>query len=103
LSSGQSREAEKKTHQAKGFLCFSSAAGELGNLLATRDFPIYALYFLDEIFFYACAEKNLCSKKGLYVSTGFLIGILCRQTSEKKSSFRRENMVKCPYITFSLR
>jgi len=33
----QVAKSEEKSHQAKGFLCFFSAAGEFDNLLATRD------------------------------------------------------------------
>jgi fido (protein-threonine AMPylation protein) len=41
------------------------------------------MYFLDEIFFSVCAEKSLCSKKGLSASTGFLMASFADKPARK--------------------
>lgn len=75
----------KFAHFTHSMLLTSNISRDVMRLLANsaiflplETFPICAMHFLDEIFFFACAEKSLCSKKGLYVSTGFLIGKGCR-------------------------
>jgi len=45
------------------------------------------MYFLDEIFFSACAEKSLCSKKGLSASTGFLTASFADKPTRKNLLF----------------
>jgi len=45
------------------------------------------MYFLDEIFFSACAEKSLCSKKGLSASTGFLMASFAGKPARKSLLF----------------
>jgi hypothetical protein len=55
--------------------------------LPPEAFPICAMYFLDEIFFSVCAEKSLCSKKGLSASTGFLMASFADKPARKSLLF----------------
>src|SRR5258708_30899073 len=55
--------------------------------LPPETFTIYAMHFLDEIFFCASAEKSPYSKKGLSVSTSFLSPSFAEKPARKSLLF----------------
>jgi len=80
-----------------------AAAREFDHLLATRDVSHLCHVFSRRDILFCLRREKPVLQEGIICFNRPSYGIFCRQASEKKASFRRENMVECPGIKCSAR
>lgn len=80
-----------------------AAAREFDHLLATRGVSHLCHVFSRRDILFCLRREKPVLQEGIICFNRLSYGILYRQASEKKPSFRRENMVECPGSTCSAR